>query len=107
MFGLRDEPSGGVHAVVDAVTLDPSGHHSNAALAVRAAASERHLVRMFREERGITPATFVELTRLEAAKRLLPTTDASQETVARRVEFGSSKTARRTFRRQLAVSPGV
>ncbi|MET8999439.1 DJ-1/PfpI family protein, partial [Amycolatopsis sp. NPDC004169] len=99
--------SSGVRAVVDTVALDPAGDHSNAALAVRAAVSERHLVRMFRDELGITPAVFVELTRLEAAKVLLLTTDASQETVARRVGFGSPETMRRTFHRQLAVSPGV
>ena len=41
--------------------------------------SERHLVRMFRDQVGMTPARFVEQARLEAAKVLLATGDHGQE----------------------------
>jgi transcriptional regulator GlxA family with amidase domain len=76
-------------------------------LADRAAVSERHLVRMFRVQVGMTPARFVERARLEAAKVLLATGDNSQEAVARRAGFGSADTMRRTFRRALGVSPST
>ncbi|WP_099021586.1 GlxA family transcriptional regulator [Mycolicibacterium palauense] len=99
--------TGGLRAVVDSVIADPGADHSIASMAARAAVSERHLVRMFRDQVGMTPARFVERARLEAAKVLLATADHSQETVARRTGFGTPDTMRRTFRRNLGVSPGV
>ena len=96
----------GLRQILDAVVLDPASDHSTAAMATRAAVSERHLARMFRDEVGRTPARYVEGIRLEAAKRLLVTSDESQESVARRVGFGSPETMRRIFRRNLGVSPG-
>lgn len=99
--------SGGLRELVDLVVADPSADHSIASMATRAAVSERHLVRMFRDQVGMTPARFVEQARLEAAKVLLATGDQSQDAVARRAGFGTPDTMRRTFRRNLGVSPGV
>ncbi len=99
--------SGGLREIVDSVIADPGADHSLTAMAGRAAVSERHLARMFHEQVKMTPARFVEQARLEAAKVLLATGDQSQETVARRVGFGTTDTMRRTFRRNLGVSPGV
>ncbi|WP_405512653.1 GlxA family transcriptional regulator [Streptomyces canus] len=96
----------GLRQVLDSVVLDPAADHSTAAMAARAAVSERHLGRMFRDEVGMTPARYVEQTRLEAAKLLLVSGDESQESVARRAGFGSPETMRRIFRRNLGVSPG-
>lgn len=93
--------------VLDSVVLDPAGNHSAAAMAARAAVSERHLTRIFREEIGMTPARYVEQARLEAAKLLLVTSDDSQERVARRAGFGTAETMRRIFRRNIGVSPGI
>ncbi|MCV7423494.1 GlxA family transcriptional regulator [Mycobacterium yunnanensis] len=99
--------SGGLREILDAVVADPAADHSIAAMADRAAVSERHLVRMFRVQVGMTPARFVEQARLEAAKVLLATGDHGQEAVARRAGFGSADTMRRTFRRALGVSPST
>jgi len=99
--------SGGLREILDAVVADPSGDHSIATMAERATVSERHLVRMFRVQVGMTPARFVEQARLEAAKVLLATGDLGQEAVARRAGFGSADTMRRTFRRTLGVSPSL
>lgn len=99
--------SGGLRDVVDSVVADPAADHSTASMAVRAAVSERHLVRMFHDQVGMTPARFVEQARLEAAKVLLATGDQSQDAIARRAGFGTPDTMRRTFRRNLGVSPGV
>lgn len=99
--------SRGLREILDAVVTDPSADHSLSAMAARAAVSERHLVRMFRVQVGMTPARFVEQARLEAAKVLLATGDQGQESVARRAGFGSADTMRRTFRRALGVSPSV
>ncbi len=99
--------SGGLRDIVDAVIADPGADHSIASMAVKAAVSERHLARMFHDQIGMTPARFVEQARLEAAKVLLATGDQSQDSVARRAGFGTTDTMRRTFRRNLGVSPGV
>jgi transcriptional regulator GlxA family with amidase domain len=96
----------GLRQVLDAVVLDPAADHSTATMAARVAVSERRLTRMFRDEVGMTPARYVEQTRLEAAKVLMVTSDHSQEAVARRAGFGSPETMRRIFRRNLGVSPG-
>lgn len=97
--------SRGLREILDAVVADPAADHSIAAMAERAAVSERHLVRMFHDQVGLTPARYVEQARLEAAKVLLATGDHGQEAVARRAGFGSADTMRRTFRRALGVSP--
>lgn len=99
--------SGGLRAIMDSVIADPAADHSTATMAARAAVSERHLTRMFHEQIGLTPARFVEKARLEAAKMLLATGDQTQDTVARRAGFGTTDTMRRSFRRNLGVSPGV
>lgn len=93
--------------ILDSVVADPAADHSIAIMADRAAVSERHLVRMFRVQVGMTPARFVEQARLEAAKVLLASGDHGQEAVARRAGFGSADTMRRTFRRNLGVSPSM
>ncbi len=97
----------GLREILDGVVSDPGADHSIAALAARAAVSERHLVRMFRVQVGTTPARFVEQARLEAAKVLLASGELSQEAVARRAGFGSADSMRRTFRRNLGVSPST
>jgi transcriptional regulator GlxA family with amidase domain len=97
----------GLREILDSVVTDPAADHSLAAMAARAAVSERHLVRMFRMQVGTTPARFVEQARLEAAKVLLASGDHGQEAVARRAGFGSADTMRRTFRRALGVSPST
>lgn len=97
----------GLRAILDAVVSDPGADHSIAAMAGRAAVSERTLVRMFGDQVGMTPARFVEQARLEAAKVLLATGDHGQEAVARRAGFGGPDTMRRTFLRNLGISPGT
>ncbi|HTK62126.1 MAG TPA: GlxA family transcriptional regulator [Pseudonocardia sp.] len=109
-FSVWSEAGGpttrGLREVLDEVVLDPAADHSTAAMAARASVSERHLARMFRDEVGMTPARYVERTRLEAAKLLLVSSDEGQGSVARRAGFGSPETMRRIFRRNLGVSPG-
>jgi len=76
-----------------------------AALARRAAMSERSFIRIFRDETGITPADFVLQARLEAARRLLEETTLAPKIIAQRCGFGSPAALRRSFARSLGVSP--
>lgn len=78
---------------------------SVAALARRAAMSERTFVRAWREETGTTPAAYVEQVRLEAARRLLESTDLTVDAVARAVGLGRAERLHRAVRRRLGTTP--
>lgn len=80
---------------------------SAAALAERMCLSERHFARVFRQETGRTPASYVEAARVEAARRLLEGTDCPLDQVAGVSGLGSVETLHRAFRRQLATTPGA
>ncbi|MFJ9077484.1 GlxA family transcriptional regulator [Streptomyces sp. NPDC102278] len=80
---------------------------SAAALAARMCMSERHFARVFRKETGTSPAAYVEAVRVEAARRLLETTDDPLEQVASAAGLGSVETLHRAFRKQLATTPAA
>jgi transcriptional regulator GlxA family with amidase domain len=74
-------------------------------LARRGGMTERSFARVFRSQTGITPADFVEITRVDAARRLLEETDLPLQRVASVSGFGSTEALRRAFLRQLGVRP--
>ncbi|MEV4507138.1 GlxA family transcriptional regulator [Streptomyces klenkii] len=76
-------------------------------LAARMCLSERHFARVFRQETGVSPAVYVEAARVEAARRLLETTDSPLSQVAAAAGLGSVETLHRAFRRQLATTPAA
>jgi transcriptional regulator GlxA family with amidase domain len=75
------------------------------ALARAAKMSERSFARAFRKETGDTPARYVELARLDAARRMLSGSKLAICSVAARTGFGSEERMRRAFQRHLKVSP--
>jgi transcriptional regulator GlxA family with amidase domain len=83
----------------------PDADLSVPALAERAHMSERHLARVFHRETGVTPASYVEQCRVEAARMWLEHHDDPVEAVAARCGFGSVETLYRTFRRRLGATP--
>lgn len=87
------------------VAEHPEADLSVEALASLAHMSPRHFARCFREEVGVTPARFVESSRLESARRRLEETDDSVELVAASCGFGTTETMRRAFLRVLHVGP--
>jgi transcriptional regulator GlxA family with amidase domain len=74
-------------------------------LAARVGMSPRTFARVFRRETSTTPAAFVEELRVEAARRLLETTDLTVAAVARRVGMKHAETLYRAFNRRLATTP--
>ena len=76
-----------------------------AALAEVAGMSPRHLSRLFSAELGMTPAAYVELTRVDIARRLLEDSSAPIKGIAHIAGFGTVSTFRRAFLRRLGVSP--
>ncbi|MER7763401.1 DJ-1/PfpI family protein [Streptomyces sp. NPDC097619] len=83
------------------------GDLSAAALAARMNLSERHFARVFRQETGTTPASYVEAARVESARRLLEGTDHTLERVAATSGLGSVETLHRAFRHQLNTTPAA
>jgi transcriptional regulator GlxA family with amidase domain len=75
------------------------------ALAARAGMSPRHFTRTFTDEVGVSPGRYVDMVRLEAARRMLSGTNDGVTPIARRCGYGSPEIMRRAFVRELEVSP--
>jgi len=93
----------------DALTFvaeHPEADLSVPALARRAAMSVRTFARAFSREVGTTPAVFVQRSRVEAARRLLETTDRTVDDIARACGFGTVETMHRAFQRVVRTTPG-
>lgn len=76
-----------------------------AALAKVAGVSPRHLSRLFHAELGMSLATYVELTRIDIARRLLEDSISPIKMIAYAAGFGSTTTLRRAFLRSIGVTP--
>jgi len=87
------------------VAANPAADHSVAKLAKRADLSPRHFARLFRNEVGITPASWVETTRVTVARRLLEGGQHSPKQVAARCGLADADTLRRAFARRVGVTP--
>jgi transcriptional regulator GlxA family with amidase domain len=97
-------PQSALRVVVQAIAADPAADHSVRALAARASLSTRQLTRLFRSELGTTPAGYVEMVRIDAARAALDAGHAVSDT-AHFAGFGSTETLRRAFVEHLGVSP--
>ncbi|SIA00210.1 Putative transcription regulator, AraC family [Mycobacteroides abscessus subsp. abscessus] len=105
MFVESAPPTGSaLRPATDAIAADPAADHSVAKLAARAALSARQLTRLFHSELGTTPARYVELVRIDAARGALDAGNTVTE-AARIAGFGSAETLRRAFVSELGVSP--
>jgi len=74
-------------------------------LADQVGMSERSFSRHYAARTGQTPARAVERLRVEAARRLLSETRLPVKRISQRCGFGSEETMRRSFLRQIAVTP--
>jgi len=74
-------------------------------LAAQASMSPRTFARFFVRETGMTPAAYVEELRVEAAQRLLETSDLTVDAVAGRVGMRHPEILHRAFRRRVGTTP--
>jgi transcriptional regulator GlxA family with amidase domain len=74
-------------------------------LAARVGMSPRTFARSFRRETGTTPAVYVEELRVDAARRLLESTDLTVAAVAGHVGIRRPETLHRAFQRRLGTTP--
>ena len=89
------------HWILDHLSLDLALH----TLADRAAMSVRNFTRVFSSETGATPTDFVEMARVDAARRMLEDSDTPLQRVASRCGFASPDTMRRAFVRRIGTGP--
>ena len=87
------------------IAANPAEDLSIANLARRTGLSPRHLIRVFRQEVGVTPATWVKEARVAAARRLLESGEAVPKEVAAQCGFANADTLRRVFVRLVGVTP--
>ena len=97
-----DDKFGALH---DWINKHLAGDLSLSVLADQAGMSERSFSRHYAEATGQTPARAIERLRVEAARHLLSETRLPVKRIAQRCGFGSEETMRRSFLRQLAVTP--
>ncbi|OWK35861.1 Transcriptional regulator, AraC family [Fimbriiglobus ruber] len=74
-------------------------------LAERVGLSARHFARLFVSETGVTPAVWVETSRVEAARGLLETSAHAPKQVATRCGFADVNVLRRAFSRHVGITP--
>lgn len=74
-------------------------------LAKRVGMSPRNFARIYADETGQTPARAVEMMRIEAARIALEDPELTVKQVSVKCGFGSDERMRRSFIRQLGVSP--
>jgi transcriptional regulator GlxA family with amidase domain len=86
---------------------NPASDLSISRLASQAGMSNRNFARVFHKEAGMTPADFVEATRVDAARRSLEETTTPLQTIAKSSGFAGTDAMRRVFLRHLGVGPGV
>lgn len=87
------------------ILQNPRADLDLASLAEVGNVSPRHLSRLFQAELGMSPAAYVELTRIDIARRLLEDSTSSIKKVAYVAGFGSTATLRRAFLRSINVTP--
>ncbi|OBK43631.1 GlxA family transcriptional regulator [Mycobacterium sp. 1081908.1] len=97
-------PQSPLRKVTEAISADPAANHSVKTLAAQASLSTRQLTRLFQSELGTTPARYVEMVRIDAARAALDAGRSVADT-ARLAGFGSTESLRRVFVDQLGVSP--
>ncbi len=73
-------------------------------LAASACMSERSFARHFKTETGMTPAHYVELTRLQAARVELEQSEHSIDQISMNTGFTQAERMRRAFQRHLGIS---
>lgn len=87
------------------VAAHPAQDHGIARLAARVGLSPRHFARLFQADVGMTPAAWVELARVNAARERLESGLEPPKQVAASCGFANADTLRRAFMRHFGVTP--
>jgi len=96
-FKLNDFHRAIITDVCEYIKSNVNGDLSLDVIARKAGYSRSHFSRMFRMAHGVTVQTYVTKTRMDVAAELLRDTDATVDTIMRRVGYGSSSGFVKTF----------
>jgi transcriptional regulator GlxA family with amidase domain len=77
------------------------------ALAEAMSVSERSLLRRFGAAVGQSPLAYLQSVRLQAARAMLETGDASVQAIANHVGYSDASSFARLFRTTIGLSPGA
>ena len=94
-----------IRTVVSHITNNPAEDLTVDRLGKLVAMSARNFARVFAREIGLTPGKFVELSRLETARRQLEQSTMSVARIARECGYGTPDGMRLAFDRNLGVTP--
>jgi len=97
------------HEIVD-VIVDWINDHLEDGLNIEAVAaksgySKWHLQRAFKEQKGITLATFIRRRRLDRAARCLVSSSKSIMTISMDLGFSSQQCFQRVFKKHFQITP--
>ena len=101
----RNHTHPAVHRAQDAVAAEPARSWTLDDLAGVAAASPRHLSRLFNEHAGIGVTDYVNRMRIALARELLAQTRLDMENIAERAGFASTRQFRRAWNRLHDLPP--
>ncbi|KXV58751.1 AraC family transcriptional regulator [Acetobacter senegalensis] len=87
------------------IMQQPDAEYSVKAMAEMVALERRQLTRLFAQETGLSPARWVEQTRLAVARGQLEEGRKPPKVVAAEAGFGSVRVLRRLFQHHLGVTP--
>ena len=87
------------------IVAHPAEDHRVEVLASKMCMSSRNFSRLFLAETGTTPAKYVEMARIDAARHYLENSELSIETIAEKSGFFDPERMRRSFIRQIGVNP--
>jgi transcriptional regulator GlxA family with amidase domain len=93
-----------INAILEYILANPGDPLTVTALAARAGLSERTFARRFKDELQLTPASYVETARVQAARVALETTSSGVEQIAIKTGFQNAERMRRAFQRHLGIS---
>ncbi|WP_337022402.1 MULTISPECIES: GlxA family transcriptional regulator [unclassified Pantoea] len=105
-YQLQQTSTGPIHDLQSWIRANLAKDLSVEKLAERVAMSPRNFTRVFTRETGSSPARYVAEARLAAAREQLEQSRATLERIALDTGFGSSINLRRSFERQLHLTPG-
>lgn len=105
-YQLQQTSTGPIHDLQSWIRANLAKDLSVEKLAERVAMSPRNFTRVFTCETGASPARYVAEARLAAAREQLEQSRATLESIALDTGFGSSINLRRSFERQLHLTPG-
>jgi transcriptional regulator GlxA family with amidase domain len=103
-LGHRRHVHAAVHKVQDAISAEPERDWRMAELAAMGHVTERHLLRLFMDQAGVSPMQCLQTIRLERARQQLEH-GASVSGAAESAGFRSSLNLRRAWSRQWGGSP--